>query len=82
MRLRNGSAVLEGGRSADIHEFCFQAAKLSEMDCAELQGAYLLKVRNGTFRLRNVQIWAMPSCKDFDLLKLKNCVLQVGNVQI
>ncbi len=33
-----GSAVLEGGRSADIQEFCFQAAKRSDMDCAELQG--------------------------------------------
>ena len=31
------SAVLLGGRSADIQEFGFQAAKLSEMDCAELQ---------------------------------------------
>ena len=30
-------AVMEGGRSADIHEFCFQAAKRSDMDCVELQ---------------------------------------------
>ena len=29
------SAVLEGGLSADIHEFCFQAAKRSDV---ELQG--------------------------------------------
>ena len=33
-----GSAVLVGGRSADIQEFCFQAVKRSDMDCAELQG--------------------------------------------
>ena len=32
------SAVLEGGRSADIHELCFQAAKPSDMDCVEVQG--------------------------------------------
>ena len=32
-----GSAVLEVGRYADIHQFCFQAAKRSDMDCAELQ---------------------------------------------
>ena len=32
------SAVLEGGRSADIHELCFQAAKRSYMDCVEVQG--------------------------------------------
>ena len=33
-----GSALLEGARSADIHEFCFQATKRSDMDCVELQG--------------------------------------------
>ena len=30
------SAVLVGGRSAYIHEFCSQAAKRSDVDCAEL----------------------------------------------
>ena len=29
--------VVEGGRSVYIHEFCFQAAKLSDMECVELQ---------------------------------------------
>ena len=33
-----GSAVLEGCRSADIHEFSFQAAKRTDMDCVELRG--------------------------------------------
>ena len=32
-----GIPVLEVGRFANIHEFCFQAAKRSEMDCDELQ---------------------------------------------
>ena len=32
-----GSAVLLGGRSANIQEFCFQAAKRSDMDCEEQQ---------------------------------------------
>ena len=27
------SAVLEGGRPANIHEFCFQAAKRSDLEC-------------------------------------------------
>ena len=31
------SAVLEVCRSADIHEFCFQAAKRSDMCCVEVQ---------------------------------------------
>ena len=53
-RTNMGSAVLEDGRPANIHEFCFPAAKLSDMDCVQVQVAYLLKVRNGIFRLRNV----------------------------
>ena len=36
-RSNMGSAVLEGGLSADIHEFCFQAAKRSDMDCVKVQ---------------------------------------------
>ena len=40
-RLRNVqiwvSAVLDGVRSADIQEFCFYAAKLSDMYCVEMQ---------------------------------------------
>ena len=62
-RSNMGSAVLEGGRSADIHEFIFQAAGLSDMDCVELQWFSLLIVRNGIFKSRNVQIIAVPSCK-------------------
>ena len=33
-----GSALLEVGPSADIHEIYFQAATLSDMDCVEVQG--------------------------------------------
>ena len=32
-RTNMGSAVLEGGRPANIHEFCFQAAKRSDLEC-------------------------------------------------
>ena len=32
-----GIVVLVGGRYVDIQEFCFKAAKRSNMDCAELQ---------------------------------------------
>ena len=32
------SVVLEIGRCADINEFCFQAAKRSDMGCAQLKG--------------------------------------------
>ncbi len=31
-------SVLEGGRSANSHEFCFQAVKRSHMECFEGQG--------------------------------------------
>ena len=54
-RSNMGSTILEGCRSTDIHEFCFQAAKRSDMDCPELQRGYLRIVRNFIFRLRNVQ---------------------------
>ena len=33
-----GSAVLVGGRFDDIQEFCFQAAKHSDLDSTELEG--------------------------------------------
>ena len=36
--------------------------------------------RNRRISLRIVQIWAMPSWKDFDLLILKNCVWRLGNI--
>ena len=36
-----GIALLVGGRFDDTQEFFFQAAKLSDMDCAELQGLLL-----------------------------------------
>ncbi len=58
-----GSAVLEVGRSAHIHEFFFQAAKRSDMDCVELQGVYLLIVRNNIFRSRHVQTIAVPTAR-------------------
>ena len=32
-----GSAYLEGGRPANIHEFCFEAAKRSDIYCVEIQ---------------------------------------------
>ncbi len=40
-RSNMGSAVLDGGRTTDIHEFCFQAANRSDMVCVELQGSLL-----------------------------------------
>ncbi len=39
--LNMGRAVLEVGRFADIHEFCFQADKRSDMVCVELQGGQI-----------------------------------------
>ena len=51
-RTNMDSAVLDVGRSANIHEICFQAAKRSDMDSVEVQGSYLQIVRNVIFRLR------------------------------
>ncbi len=47
-----GSALLEGERSADIHEFSFQAAKRSDMDFVELQRGLL-----DDFKEWHFQVW-------------------------
>ncbi len=50
------SALLEDELSPDIHEFCVRAPQRSDMDGVELDGVYLMILRNGIFRSRNVQI--------------------------
>ena len=54
-----GSAVLEGGRSNDIHEFCLQGAKGKDMDAqkgamSSLKEFALLILRKCVLRLGNV----------------------------
>ena len=51
-----GSAVLESGRCANIHELCFQAAKRSDMDCVEGQGGLFADSKEWDLMLRNFQI--------------------------
>ena len=63
------SAILEGGRFADVQEPRFQAAYGLFRPA---KGVDLLMVRKSVFRLRNVQIWTVPSCKAVDLLKFRN----------
>ena len=57
-----GSAVLEGGRSDDIHIFCFQAEKCANMDCVDVKGSLFADCKEWHFQSRNVQIIAVPSC--------------------
>ncbi len=76
-RLRNvnmGSAVLQGGRSANIHELCFQAAKRSDKVCVYLQWVLFADCPESHFRSRNVQIIAVSSYKRVDLLIFTNIV--------
>ena len=42
----------------------------------------LLMLRNRLFTLRNVEMWAVPSCMDFDLLIVRNRVFRFPDVQI
>ncbi len=77
-----GRAVLEVGRSADIHEFCFQGAKLSDMDRVDVQGVPFADCHEWHFWSRNVKIIAVPCCKRVDLLMLKNSSFRVRNVEI
>ena len=56
------SAVLQGGRSPDIHEFCFQAAYRSHMVCIEQQWGLFVDCQELYFRSPNGQIIEIPSC--------------------
>ena len=76
------SGVHEVGQSVDIHEFCFQAAKRSDMDCVELQRGLFVHLRHGIFSSRIFQIIAVPSCKRVDLLMFMNSGFRVRNFEI
>ena len=60
-RLHMGCAALLCRRFADAQESCTQAANRSKMGSAAPAVFNLLMLRNRFFRLRNVQIWAVPS---------------------
>ncbi len=77
-----GSAVLEGGRFSNIHKFCFQAAKRSDMDCVELQFGLFANCKEKHFQVSNIQIIAEPSCKSVDLLMFTNTGFRVRNVEM
>ena len=75
-------AVLLGGRFADVQEFCFQAAKRSDIDCVELESYLFVVFQHCIFRSRDVRIIAVPSCKMVDLLMLVNSSFRVRKVEI
>ena len=49
-----GSAVLEGGGTANINEFCFHAAKRSDMNCVELQRCLFVNYQALHFQVSNL----------------------------
>ncbi len=73
---------LESRRSADIHEFCFQTAKRSDMDCVDLQVGLFADYQEWHFKSRNVQIIGVPSCRRVELLMFTNSGFKVRNVEI
>ena len=56
-----GSAVLEVGRTADIHELFFKLQNFQIWNVSNCKGVDLLIVRNVIFKLQNVQIKAVPA---------------------
>ena len=60
----------------------FKLRKNSRMGCADLQEGRFADCQEWRFRLRNVQIRAVPSSKSVDLLMLRNRVFRVPSVQI
>ena len=53
------SAILEGGRTADIHELCLKQQNVQIRTVSNCKGVYSLIVRNGIFRFLNVQVIAV-----------------------
>ena len=76
------SPLVVGCRSNDIQEFCSQAEKSSDMDCAKRQGGRLLDALNRDFRVRNVEICAVLFIIEVDLQMLRNCVFRQRKNQI
>ena len=74
------SAVLLGGRSANIHEFCFQAAKRSDMDCVEVQEG--LFADRMAFSVSKRSDKSSTFLKRDNLLMLRYRVFTVRNVEI
>ena len=72
---------LQKGRFPDAQESRFQAANLSNMDNDFLPVVRSATSQESRLRLRNVQISAVPSWKQVDLLMLRNRVFIVRNVE-
>ena len=66
------SRVLQGVRKADAQELRIQASIRSDMARADSKDFCLLSHKNRVFRMRNIQICVLPSCKWVDLLLLRN----------
>ena len=45
------STFLEGGHSADIHEYFFQAAKYSDMEFVQLEGGVFVESQEWHFQV-------------------------------
>ena len=73
-----GSAVLRGGRFADVLDF-FKLLNVQIWDVPNFKGVNFLIIKNRVFRLRNIQIWlwnvpilAVQFCKGIESLMLRN----------
>ena len=77
-----GSAILQVCRLADLRELCFQPVKRSDMECSKLQGGKFSDSQESIYRLRNIQMWVLPTRKVFDFLLLRNGVFRLRIVQI
>ena len=68
---------------ADVQDLHFKPKKNFQIWAVpNFKEFYLRIVRNGIFRLRNLQKRAVQSCKAVDLLMLRNSVFMLRNVEI
>ena len=77
-----GYAALLCGLFGDVQEIFLSLKNYQIWPVSNWKVAYLRIVRNGAFRLGNVQTRAVPSRKMVDLVMLRNCVFRLRNVQI
>ena len=77
-----GSAVLEVGRSADIHEFCFQGAKRSDMDSVDVQGVQFANCQEWQFQVSRRSDNCSTILQEGDLLMFMNRSFRLRNDEI
>ena len=77
-----GCAELQGGLLANCQEWHIVAAKRSDRSSTILQESRFANAYESRFPGRNVEIWAVLSSNEVDLLMLRNRLFMVRNAEM